>query len=47
LRGASWAFLRYAADQENGPDATFFRSLVDGGEAGLANLRAALPVDPI
>lgn len=46
-RGASWAFLRYAADQENGPDAAFFRSLVDGGEAGLANLRAALPVDPV
>jgi hypothetical protein len=46
-RGASWAFLRYAADQESGPDAPFFRSLVDGGEAGLANLRAALRVDPI
>lgn len=46
-RGASWAFLRYAADQEDGPDAPFFRSLVDGGETGLANLRAALPVDPV
>jgi hypothetical protein len=46
-RGASWAFLRYAADQENGPDHLFFRKLVDGREVGVKNLANALPVDPI
>lgn len=46
-RGASWAFLRYAADQEAGSDAAFFRALVDGGESGVENLAAALQVDPI
>jgi hypothetical protein len=46
-RGASWAFLRYAADQENGPDHLFFRKLVDGRESGVRNLANALPVNPI
>lgn len=46
-RGASWAFLRYAADQEDGPDAAFFQRLVDGAGAGVANLAAALPVEPL
>ena len=41
-RGASWAFLRYAADQEHGPDAPFFRALVNGTGSGVPNLDAAL-----
>ncbi|HEV2146228.1 MAG TPA: hypothetical protein VGR37_02305 [Longimicrobiaceae bacterium] len=46
-RGASWAFLRYAADQEPGEDALFFRRLVDGVGSGVPNLARALPVSPI
>jgi hypothetical protein len=46
-RGASWAFLRYAADLEPGPDAAFFRRLVDGPATGVRNLANALPVNPI
>ncbi|MEW5930506.1 MAG: hypothetical protein AB1941_23855 [Gemmatimonadota bacterium] len=46
-RGAAWAFLRYAADHREGEDAALFRRLVDGPEAGLANLRSALGTDPL
>lgn len=45
-RGAAWAFLRYVADQDEGEDAALFRRLVDGTEAGVANLRSATGVDP-
>jgi hypothetical protein len=46
-RGAGWAFLRYAADREPGPDQNFFFSLVNSNASGVENLRQALKVDPI
>jgi hypothetical protein len=45
-RGAAWAFLRYAADRRGGSEAELWRALVDGGRTGIANLQAALGVDP-
>lgn len=46
MRGASWAFLRYAADRRGGADAELWRDLVDGDVIGLANLQQALGSDP-
>lgn len=46
-RGASWAFLRYAADRHDGPDAALFKRLVNGPKVGLANLQEALGTDPV
>lgn len=46
-RGASWAFLRYAADHEPGPDHLLFRGLVDAAETGVENLAVNLTADPI
>ncbi len=37
-RGATWAFLRYAADQQ-GSDGTVWRQLVNAPSSGFANLR--------
>jgi hypothetical protein len=45
-RGASWAFLRYAADRRAGDDAVLWRDLVDTDVIGLANLQQALGRDP-
>jgi hypothetical protein len=45
-RGASWAFLRYAADRRAGDDAVLWRGLVDTDVIGLANLQQALGRDP-
>ena len=45
-RGASWAFLRYLADQRaTGPDVWW--RLVNGQTAGFANLRQVFGVDPM
>jgi hypothetical protein len=45
-RGATWAFLRYAADRVNGNDAALWQKLVkDTKLNGMPNLRAALGVD--
>jgi hypothetical protein len=47
MRGASWAFLRYAADRRaSGNDTELWRDLVDGDVIGLANLQQALGADP-
>jgi hypothetical protein len=46
-RGASWAFLRYVADLESGPDATFFFRLVNATGSGVANLTSVLGVNAI
>jgi hypothetical protein len=45
-RGASWAFLRYAADQRAGDDQVLWRDLVDSDVTGQANLHQALGRDP-
>jgi hypothetical protein len=37
-RGASWSFLRYAADRSGRSDEQFFFDVVNGTEAGLDNL---------
>ncbi len=42
-RGAAWHFLRYAAGRQPQQEATFYRQLVAGPQAGIANLTAALP----
>ena len=41
-RGATWAFLRYAADHEGRPDSDFFFALVNSTRRGLDNLNAVL-----
>jgi hypothetical protein len=41
-RGATWHFLRYAADRRGGNQSTFFRELVSTRETGLQNLADAL-----
>lgn len=46
-RGATWAFLRYLADQTPGEDAALFHALVNSPIGGLANLRRALDTDPL
>jgi hypothetical protein len=46
-RGASWAFLRYAADRRtSGTDTQLWHDLVDGDVTGFANLQQALGADP-
>jgi hypothetical protein len=37
-RGATWNFLRYAADRSSGGDEEFFFDVVNGTDAGLNNL---------
>jgi hypothetical protein len=46
-RGASWAFLRYAADRKAGPDQPFWFALVNSRTRGVANLRNVLETEPI
>ncbi|MBA4157133.1 MAG: hypothetical protein H0X65_06620 [Gemmatimonadetes bacterium] len=46
-RGATWQFLRYAADRKGGSEAALWRSLVDSGVSGIANLRSALGAEPM
>jgi len=46
-RGATWAFLRYAADRKGGDEAALWQALASGNSLGLANLQAALGVDPL
>ena len=47
-RGATWAFLRYLADQRfAGDEQSLWSKLVDGRETGLNNLQAALGSDPL
>ena len=45
-RGATWAFLRYLADQTPTDDAELFLSLVNSPISGLENLEKALELDP-
>jgi hypothetical protein len=42
-RGASWQFLRYAAARQGTDEAAFYRKLVTGPQAGIANLTSAIP----
>ncbi|HEV2147363.1 MAG TPA: hypothetical protein VGR37_08160 [Longimicrobiaceae bacterium] len=46
-RGASWAFLRYAADREPGPDQAFFFNLVNSNTTGVANVSARIGASAI
>jgi len=43
-RGATWSFLRYAADRLNGGDPALWSALVNTQQTGTANLSAALGV---
>ncbi|MGH7577447.1 MAG: hypothetical protein ACREM1_20275 [Longimicrobiales bacterium] len=46
-RGAAWSFLRYLIDRDPRPDDVIIKALIDGQQAGLANLTAALGEDPL
>lgn len=46
-RGASWAFLRYAADRKGGTQSSTWFSLVNSTTTGLANVQAVLGTDPL
>jgi hypothetical protein len=46
VRGATWAFLRYAADRRNGSDAALWFDLVNSDAVGQANLQGVLGVNP-
>jgi len=45
-RGATWNFLRYAADRRGGSEQTFWFNLVNQPDTGYTNLQAALATDP-
>ncbi len=45
-RGATWAFLRYAADRRTGAETELWKGLVDSDVTGFANLQRALGTDP-
>lgn len=45
-RGATWAFLRYAADRHGGSEPAFWRALINTGNVGVDNLHAVLGTDP-
>jgi hypothetical protein len=44
-RGATWSFLRYAADHTGGDDGTTWFQLVNSTTSGLANLQQVFGVD--
>ncbi len=46
-RGATWNFLRFAADRRNGDDRQLWNTLVNSRTTGMTNLRAALGTDPM
>ncbi|HEX8244762.1 MAG TPA: Ig-like domain-containing protein, partial [Longimicrobium sp.] len=46
-RGATWSFLRYAADRRNGNDQALWFALVNSTNIGIPNLAAALGTDPV
>ncbi|MFL5381007.1 MAG: Ig-like domain-containing protein [Longimicrobiaceae bacterium] len=46
-RGASWAFLRYAADRKGGTQSATWSALVNSNTTGLANLQNVLGTDPL
>lgn len=46
-RGATWAFLRYLADQTPGEDAALFHALVNSPIGGLENLQRVLETDAL
>jgi len=45
-RGATWNFLRYAADRRGGSEQTFWFNLVNQPDTGYTNLQAVLATDP-
>jgi len=44
-RGATWSFLRYAADRLGSTDGTLWYKLVNGSTTGMSNLQAAFGLD--
>ena len=44
-RGATWNFLRYAADRLGSTDGTLWNRLVNGSTTGMSNLQSAFGVD--
>ncbi len=46
VRGAIWAFLRYAADRVNGNDQTFWYNMVNSNLEGTANIQNAIGATP-
>jgi hypothetical protein len=46
-RGASWAFLRYLADQRAGGDGDAWYRLVNSATAGFANVQQVFGLDPL
>jgi len=45
-RGATWSFLRYAADRKGGPETPLWNGLAIGPDTGVVNVAAALGTDP-
>jgi hypothetical protein len=46
-RGATWSFLRYAADHSTIAEQTIWRGLVNSTTTGLTNLQAVFGVNPL
>jgi Big-like domain-containing protein len=44
-RGATWSFLRYAADQQSGAETAFWQALDNSTTTGLANLQQVIGSD--
>jgi hypothetical protein len=45
-QGATWLFLRYAADRQTGSQSTFWYNLVNSNLSGVANIQNAIGTDP-
>jgi hypothetical protein len=46
IRGATWSFLRYAADRRGGTQATLWDGLAFSADTGMTNLANRLGTDP-
>lgn len=46
-RGAAWAFLRYVADRDPGPDSDLFNALLNSTTSGLDNIGDAIHDEPL
>jgi hypothetical protein len=45
-RGATWSFLRYAADRRGGTESTLWNAMAIGPDTGMVNLAGELGTDP-
>ncbi|CAN5666588.1 hypothetical protein BH23GEM6_BH23GEM6_20650 [soil metagenome] len=47
MRGATWSFLRYAADRRGGNERDLWFGLLNSKTSGIANIREVMATDPL